>query len=117
MLDIAQLVKDLSKKFDNLQRDVDNIKKVLRRRSTQDDPLIPCGSHTPRAGATRHHSPTLLPQEGIQTTPGVEHMAILPILGVEHVATHLAMDAPIALFTVLPPPGVAFPQLDMPGAA
>jgi len=55
--------------------------------------------------------------KGIQTTLGVEHLVTLPILRVEHMATHLAIAAHCSPICSPPPPGVVFPQLDKPGVA
>lgn len=114
MLNVEQLVRDLSKKFYNLQKATDNIKRNADKKHSRRSSHSSWKSHSQSWNTVM--PPTFLPQEEIQTTPGVEHMVTLAILGAEYVATHLAMDAPAVLFTVLFLTGVVLPQLNKPGA-
>ena len=105
MSDVAQVVKDLSKKFDILQKDVDNNIKKSAKKKKKHSRRSSCLSRKPRSlSRSPSKPPNPSTSRGDPNNSVVEHMVTLPVLGVEHVATHPAMDAPAAPFTVLPCP-------------
>ena len=118
MSDVAQPIKNLSKKFNNLQKDVDKIKKSAKKKKhSRQSSRSSWKSRSQSQSTSRPPNPSTSRGDPNNSRRGAHGRPGLPVLGVEHVATHPAMDAPTAPFTVLPPPGVAFPQLNRPGAA
>ena len=126
MSDVAELVKDLStkldnlqdllKKFENLRAEVDNIKRNAKRKKSK--------KHSRHSRKSRSWS------RSISTPPSQQSNArghssdsrsgahgAAHILGAEHVVTLLATGAHVVPSALLPPPGEAFPQLVKPGAA